>query len=371
MKKSRIADLFGVIGDVFNPLIPAFLTAGIASGFAILLIQIFPAIETHRRAYAIYSVLILINKSFTPYMTTFVGFYTCKRLGSPNPILGAMLGMITGLSEIEVLASILNLSKILYKGAGGVTAAFVGAVLVTKLEIRIHRWMPKSIGGIITPLLTLFLIVVPYILVIMPFAGFLSDLLCKGLEALGSFESFSIKILLGFLCAAAFLPINIFGLQHGIIALYPIQLEKYGYITLYPVFAMAGAGQVGTGFAVALIAKRAHNTAFSHVSLSATIPGMMGVAAPLLYGVTLSCPKAFLASCIGAGVGGAFMMTVGVVSTGWGPSGLLAVPMMTGGTGSATMSMMFYIAGWAISVITGFFVTLALVRPKTLSSSLA
>ena len=136
-----------------------------------------------------------------------------------------MLGMITGLQRLRHWHQYL-IFRILHKGAGGVMAAFVGAVLVAKLEIQIHRWMPKSINGIVTPLLTLFLIVVPYILVIMPFAGFLSDLLCKGLEALGSFESSSIKSLLGFLCAATFLPINIFGLQHGIIALYPIQLEK-------------------------------------------------------------------------------------------------------------------------------------------------
>ena len=32
-------------------------------------------------------------------------------------------------------------------------------------------------------------------------------------------------------------------MHHGLVALYSVQLQEFGYITLYPALAMAGAGQ--------------------------------------------------------------------------------------------------------------------------------
>ena len=40
------------------------------------------------------------------------------------------------------------------------------------------------------------------------------------------------------------------GTHHGLIALYTVQLETFGYVTLYPALAMAGAGQVGAALAL-------------------------------------------------------------------------------------------------------------------------
>ena len=33
------------------------------------------------------------------------------------------------------------------------------------------------------------------------------------------------------------------GMHHGLVALYSVQLETIGYVTLYPALAMAGAGR--------------------------------------------------------------------------------------------------------------------------------
>ena len=40
-----------------------------------------------------------------------------------------------------------------------------------------------------------------------------------------------------------FLPLVAAGMHHGLIALYTVQLETFGYVTLYPALAMVGAGQ--------------------------------------------------------------------------------------------------------------------------------
>ena len=56
------------------------------------------------------------------------------------------------------------------------------------------------------------------------------------------------------------------------------------------------------------------------------------------------------------------MMCTGVFSTGWGPSGLLAIPMMAAGNMSVLESMGLYVLGLGVSFIAGFFLCLAMVH---------
>lgn len=359
---SKLEKGFKLLAEIFDPLVPAFIVAGICQAMALLALQLNPALETQSALHFIYSLLLLISASFTPFMSAWIGYLTSKALGG-TAIIGGMIGMMTMLPRVDEISSILGLEAVLQSGSGGVIAAFIGAALAVKFEKGLNKIIPKSLEAVIIPLLTVICVSVPYLLVIMPLSGFVAQGLCLFIEAISSGDALIVKLLSGFIAAAIFLPINAAGLQHGIIALYPIELEKYGYISLYPVFAMAGAGQVGSALAVALRAKAQHNDKLSQVAFSASLPGILGVATPLLYGVSLRIPKAFLAACLGSGVGGAFIMAMGIVSTGWGPSGILAIPMMAGGSVSILMSMLLYCLGLLVSATSGFILALLLVRP--------
>ena len=59
----------------------------------------------------------------------------------------------------------------------------------------------------------------------------------------------AVRIVAGFLSSALFLPMVAMGMHHGLVALYTVQLESIGFVTLYPALAMAGAGQVGAAIA--------------------------------------------------------------------------------------------------------------------------
>ena len=71
--------------------------------------------------------------------------------------------------------------------------------------------------------------------------------------------------------------------------------------------------------------------------------------------------KPFFTAGIGAAFGGAFVMAMQVASTTWGPSGVLAFPVMTAGPNSAVMSMVYYGIGLIISYVMGFLITNAFV----------
>ena len=155
-------------------------------------------------------------------------------------------------------------------------------------------------------------------------------------------------------------------MHHGLVALYSVQLQELGYVTLYPALAMAGAGQVGAALALWKKAKKTGNNDLCSVIAGALPAGLLGVGEPLIYGVTLPLGKPFLTAGLGAGFGGAFVMVMHVASTTWGASGLLATFVMTGGPGGSARSVLFYLVGLVISYIGGYLITNAFYREEDL-----
>ena len=361
---TKLKRLMNVLAEVFNPLVPAFIVAGLSMGVGNLLFQCVQNLEQKPLVFLLYNILNVINRSFTPFLTVWVGALAAKTFGATT-ILGGMIGMVTVLPEIDTISSMLGAEKFLYMGAGGVIAAFLGAFFLSKLEAFFKKRMPKALDTVLTPLLSFLIVIIPYILLIMPIAGLISYFLSTVIDAISFSDSIIVNIIVGFLGASMFLPINVAGLQHGIIAMYPLQLDKYGYIVMYPVFAMAGAGQVGSGLAVAYLAKKCGNNQVATVAISSSIPGTMGVATPLIYSVSLPIPKAFLSACIASGMGGIFIKLFSVYSTGWGPSGLLALFMMNGPKGPI-FSMAIYLLGLLISMILGLVFTLLVLKKEEL-----
>ena len=151
------------------------------------------------------------------------------------------------------------------------------------------------------------------------------------------------------------------GLHHGLIPIYAIQLETMGGVSLFPVLAMAGAGQVGAAIAIYLKAKKVKNERMQKTILGALPAGFLGVGEPLIYGVTLPLGKPFITAGLGAGFGGAWVMLTGVMANAWGPSGLVALPLMQ----TPTMIANFFI-GLVIAYIAGFIITMLFIKDDIL-----
>jgi len=171
----------------------------------------------------------------------------------------------------------------------------------------------------------------------------------------------------GFLGALLFLPMVAMGMHHGLIALYTVQLETFGYVTLYPALAMAGAGQVGAALAIAFKARKKGNLRLCRIINGALPAAVLGVGEPLIYGVTLPMGKPFITAGIGAGFGGAFVMLMEVASTTWGPSGILGIFVMTEGPRGAALSIACYVIGLVISGVAAFLITGVCMRDEDIA----
>lgn len=372
---NRLKSGLKVIGDIFVPLIPGVIAAGLCAGAASLITQLIPGYANMPLWNTVYALLSLINTSFMTYITAWAGYRAAERFGA-TPILGGMLGLITSLEGINTIAVTLGLydeaqplQSVLRTGRGGVLAVIVGVYILSFAEKKIRNHMPDSVDIVFTPLLSLITVSIPYILLIMPLFGYVSSAIVWAFGKACMANSPVVRLLTGFLASALFLPLVAAGMHHGLVALYSVQLQEIGYITLYPALAMAGAGQVGASLAIMKKAGQKNNKRLISVIRGALPAGFLGVGEPLIYGVTLPLGKPFITAGIGAGFGGAFVMLMQVASTTWGPSGLLGIFVMTQGPRGPISSIACYLIGLLISYVMSYVITNLFVKADEVTPS--
>lgn len=374
-KQGRVKSMLKTFGEIFVPLIPGVVAAGICAGFGVMITQLVPGYATDPFWGVVWNLLGLVNASFLAYITAWAGYRAAERFGG-TPILGGMLGMMTALPQIDKISAFLGLfdeaqplNAILRAGRGGILAVVIGVWVLCQVEKRVRRAIPDSLDIVFTPLITLVICVIPYVLIIMPACGYISTALVWVVQQVCMNDNVIVRILGGYISAACFLPMVAMGMHHGLVALYSVQLESLGYVTLYPTLAMAGAGQVGAAIAIYLKAKKTKNQRMCSIIDGALPAGVLGIGEPLIYGVTLPMGKPFITAGLGAGFGGAFVMAMQVAATAWGPSGILAIPVMTAGPNPATTSMLFYAGGLVISYIAAFIITNILLKDEEVATA--
>ncbi|WP_218137411.1 PTS transporter subunit EIIC [Treponema phagedenis] len=195
------------------------------------------------------------------------------------------------------------LNSILTTGKGGVIGVIAGVWILSKIEKSLRKKIPDVLDLVITPFITMLITSILFVFIIMPVAGFISDGLVAALKLIIMSPNPVISVISGYVLSALFLPMVLMGLHHGLIPIYAIQLEAMGGVSLFPVLAMAGAGQVGAAIAIYVMAKKAGNERMQKVIAGALPAGFLGVGEPLIYGVTLPLFKPFITAGLGAGSG--------------------------------------------------------------------
>lgn len=358
------------IADIFIPLIPAIIAAGLFNGFGSLIStlqgqKVLPATGFWQATQLMFS---LIGGGFLGYFVIYTGINSAKQFGATEA-LGGMLGAISIGGNIVKLSTMMGLynkeiplESILTTGKGGLIGVILGVWILSRIEKFLRKHIPDVLDLILTPFLTMLITGTLYVFIVMPFAGIVSDGLVKVLSLIINSPNTIVNIISGYVLSALFLPMVLFGLHHGLIPIYAVQLEVQGGVSLFPVLAMAGAGQVGAAIAIYIMARKAKNNKLQKIITAALPAGFLGVGEPLIYGVTLPMFKPFITAGIGAGFGGAWVMMTHVLANAWGPSGLVAIPIMK------PECMLNYFIGLVIAYIGGFVVTKIFIKEKDVLS---
>lgn len=369
-KKGPIKAGLETIAGIFIPLIPAIIPAGIFNGFASLIstLQNNGNLPANTFWNFVQLMFALAGAAFLGYFAIYTGVNAAKRFGATEA-LGGMIGAMTIGAQINSISELFGLydaevplNSILTTGKGGIIGVILGVYLLSKIEKRVRKMVPDVLDIILTPLITLLITGLALVLIIMPVSGFVSDGLVKVLSTFISSDNTVVNIISGYILSAIFLPMVLLGLHHGLIPIYAIQLESMGGVSLFPVLAMAGAGQVGAAIAIYFKAKRVNNQRLQSVIAGGLPAGVLGIGEPLIYGVTLPLGKPFITAGLGAGFGGAYVMATKVMATAWGPSGLVALPLMQ------PSSMLNYFLGILISYVGGFIITNIVIKTSDVAN---
>lgn len=347
-KNGKLNKVLKSIDNIFIPLIPAFIGAGLIGGIAAVLSNLMVAgYISGAWITQLITVFNVIKDGMLAYLAIFTGINAAKEFGA-TPGLGGVIGgttLLTGIAGKNILMNVFT-GEPLQPGQGGIIGVIFAVWILSIVEKRLHKIVPNAIDIIVTPTIALLIVGLLTIFIFMPLAGFVSDSLVSvvnGIISIGGVFS-------GFIIGASFLPLVMLGLHHIFTPIHIEMINQSGATYLLPIAAMAGAGQVGAALALWVRCKR--NTTLRNTLKGALPVGFLGIGEPLIYGVTLPLGRPFLTACIGGGIGGAVIGGIGHIGAkAIGPSGVSLLPLISDNM------YLGYIAGLLAAYAGGFVCT--------------
>ncbi|HDS2028727.1 TPA: PTS transporter subunit EIIC [Staphylococcus aureus] len=347
-KNGKLNKVLKSIANIFIPLIPAFIGAGLIGGIAAVLSNLMVAgYISGAWITQLITVFNVIKDGMLAYLAIFTGINAAKEFDA-TPGLGGVIGgttLLTGIAGKNILMNVFT-GEPLQPGQGGIIGVIFAVWILSIVEKRLHKIVPNAIDIIVTPTIALLIVGLLTIFIFMPLAGFVSDSLVSvvnGIISIGGVFS-------GFIIGASFLPLVMLGLHHIFTPIHIEMINQSGATYLLPIAAMAGAGQVGAALALWVRCKR--NTTLRNTLKGALPVGFLGIGEPLIYGVTLPLGRPFLTACIGGGIGGAVIGGIGHIGAkAIGPSGVSLLPLISDNM------YLGYIAGLLAAYAGGFVCT--------------
>ncbi|ELY5142622.1 PTS N-acetylmuramic acid transporter subunit IIBC [Vibrio vulnificus] len=356
---SAVQRFLSKFATIFTPLIPGFIAAGLLLGFATLLEQMFVLEQTPSQFMLdLIAYMKVFGKGLFAFLSILIGYNAQQAFGGSG-VNGAIL------ASLFVLGYNPDATSGIYSGMseffgytidprGNIIGVLLAAIIGAQVERKVREYMPDDLDMILTSVVTLLIMGVVTFVVIMPIGGELF----KGMSWL--FLNLNDNPLGAAILAGLFLISVVFGIHQGFVPVYFALMEAQGFNSLFPILAMAGGGQVGASLALYFKAKK--DAVLRTQVKGAIIPGILGIGEPLIYGVTLPRVKPFVTACIGGAAGGFFIGLVSYLglpvglNTVFGPSGIVAIPLMTSHSGIFA-GMAVFVVGLHISYVVGFLAT--------------
>lgn len=308
------------LGDVFVPIIPVLVATGLFMGLRGLVMQeqileLFGLTPGDVPGNFLLFTQILTDTAFI-FLPALVAWSTFKVFGG-TPIIGLVLGLMlvspalpnawgvaTGVDPLYFFGFI---PVVGYQGA--VLPAFISGIIGAKLERMIRKRVPEALDLIVTPFLTLLIMIAAALFVIGPIFHTVEEYILQGTLAVLGLPFGLAGILIGF-----FNQIIVVTGVHHIFNLLEIQLlEKFGYNPYNAIITASVAAQGGAALAVGLKTK---SKKLKALALPSSFSAFLGITEPAIFGVNLRYGKPFVMALIGGGVGGFTAAILGLKGTG-------------------------------------------------------
>jgi len=308
-------------GDVFVPIIPALVATGLFMGLRGLVMQeqilgLFGLTPDDISQNFLLFTEILTDTAFV-FLPALVAWSTFRVFGG-SPIIGLVLGLMLvspalpnawGVAggEVEPIVFFGFVPVVGYQGS--VLPAFIAGIIGAKLEQQIRKFVPDAFDLIITPFLTLLVMITLALFVIGPIFHTVEEVILNATVTVLEWPFGISGLLIGGLNQI----IVVTGVHHVFNMLEIQLLESLGNNPYNGIITCSIAAQGGAALAVGLKTKSKKLRA---LALPSTLSAFLGITEPAIFGVNLRYVKPFVMGLIGGAVGGFFASIFGLKATG-------------------------------------------------------
>ncbi len=370
-----VQKLVKLLSDIFVPIIPALVAAGLLMGINNVLtsqglfvegkslIDLYPQITDLADMINVFA-----NAAFV-FLPILIGFSATKMFGG-NPYLGAVMGMIMvhpallnayGYGDAVLNDSVpvwnifgLTIEKVGYQGT--VFPILAAAFILAWTEKNLRKIIPSVLDNLLTPLLTVFITSFLTFTIVGGIMRSAGDLLSDGLvwiyDTLGLFGG----AIFGFIMA----PLTLTGMHHSLLPI-DIQLIAAGGSFLLALVACNNVAQGGATFAAMLLTK---DKKMKSIAVSSGISALLGITEPAMFGVNLKMKYPFYAAMIGSAIGCSYAALAQITNVAPGPAGVIGFVTIEAG------GVINFIIAVTISLIASFLLTIIMSKSKRLNKSL-
>ncbi|WP_025701653.1 sucrose-specific PTS transporter subunit IIBC, partial [Paenibacillus forsythiae] len=296
-------------GDVFVPIIPVLVATGLFMGLRGLLTQpqvlsLFGAAPEDISPNFLLFTQVLTDTAFA-FLPALVAWSAFRVFGG-SPVLGIVLGLmlvnpalpnayaVAG-GSAEPLKFLGFIPVVGYQGS--VLPAFFIGLLGANLEKRLRKRIPEALDLILTPFLTLLIMITLGLFAIGPVFHSLETVVLNGTTYLLGLPFGIAGLLIGFLQQI----VVVTGVHHIFNFLEIQLLEKTGSNPFNAIITCAMAAQGAACLAVGLKTK---NLKLKALALPSSLSAFLGITEPAIFGVNLRYMKPFIMGLVGGAAGG-------------------------------------------------------------------
>lgn len=340
-EKNKLAQGIKILGDIFIPILPAIVTAGLLMGINNLLtnpdifykgksiIDVFPNISD------LASMINLIANTSFSFLPVLVSWSTVKYFKG-NPLLGIVLGLVfvhPDLMNTWGYGEALTENSLPYWNIFGlhvtkmglqaqVLPALVSGYLLAKISNFFERKTPANIKLLVVAPVSILVTSFITFIVISPITMMIGQVISNSI-----LNVFNFAPIVGGALYGITLPLTVVTGMHYAFLPIQVQLMAQGGDYMWPIGVMSSIAQGGAALSLYFISKDKN---IKGMSIASCISAFTGITEPAMFGVNLRFKYPFVFAIIGSGVTGAVLASFKVIATSVGISGLpgfLSIPV--------------------------------------------
>ncbi|WP_339272937.1 PTS system trehalose-specific EIIBC component [Paenibacillus sp. FSL W8-0187] len=333
-KQNPLQRAIKTLADIFIPILPAIVMAGLLLGINNLLTGpgIFyegqSLIQVHPEWADVASIINLIASTAFTFLPVLIGWSAVRQFGG-NPLLGIVLGLILvnpdllsayqyADAKLEGTVPVWNLfgfemEKIGYQGQ--VLPVLVSAYILAKIEKFLNKRVHDSIKLLVVAPVALLVTGFLAFILVGPITFAIGNVLTSGLVSI--FDSFA--ALGGLIYGGLYALLVITGMHHTFLAVDIQLIGSEGGTFLWPMLALSNIAQGAAALAMMFIMKEQKAKG---LAVTSSISAFLGVTEPAIFGVNIRYKYPFIFGMIGSGIAGVLLAVNNVLASSIGVGGI-------------------------------------------------